>query len=122
VKSKIFFSHRTFSLVEVMVAAVVLLVGIAGLLFVFISCRFLNETNDNLITAAVDAQNILEQIRNLDYFDISGYTPPSLNHLNNQQVFVTPNVGDKITEVTVDVSWQERGRQRNFFLTTWIAP
>lgn len=71
--------------------------------------------------AVNDAQYVLEQVKGLAYSDIESYTPPTFANLNNETIALTTSMGSLIGEVTVNVSWIERQRQRNFALTTRIA-
>lgn len=115
-----------FTLSELMIASAILLVAILGLLALLINCIFMNEFNNNLVTAVNDAQYVLEQIKNLPYNQIGNYTssfdPGHFSNLNNEQItFPTVNPGTDITQITVNVSWTERGNDRNTELSTLIA-
>ncbi len=115
-------SHlKGFTLSELMIAAAILLIAVLGLLAAFINCMLLNESNNNLVTAVNDAQYILEQLKGLSYSEIAAYTPPVLNNLSNETISLSRSIGTRIAEVTVDVSWTERQRSRNFQLSTRIA-
>jgi Tfp pilus assembly protein PilV len=116
---------KAFSLIEVMIAAAILLISIVTLLFIFVSCGVLNESNGNLITAAVDAQNVLEQIRNLSYSQIDdfidNFSSTTFSNLDNETVAISNSETDGLMEVTVNVNWTDRGRAKNFSLTTKFA-
>jgi len=119
-------SHRPrgFTLAELMLATAILLVAILSLLTLLINCMFLNESNNNLATAANDAQFVLEQIKGLPYANItSGYSPPNFT-ISNQTVtpgITTSDITADLKEVKVDVNWTERQRSRSFSLSTRIA-
>lgn len=114
--------NKGFTLSELMLSAAILLIAILGLLTVFINCIFLNESNGNQITAVNDAQFVLEQIKSLSYADIPSYTPPELNNLNNETITVTRSYpSTRLTEVAVNVKWEERNREKNLQLSTCIA-
>lgn len=113
--------NRGFTLPELLLAMAILLGAVLGLLTTFIYCVLLNESNNNLVVAANDAQYVLEQIKGLNYNDIDDYLPPTFNNLNNETVTLSRSIGSQIAEVTVDVNWTERQRQRSFQLTTRIA-
>ena len=117
-----FFLKKGFSLIEVIVSVGILLPAIISLLFIFVYCKSLNESNNNLVTAVVDAQNVLEQIKNLDYLEISNFSPPAFDHLDNQTATVTTSEQGRITEVTINVIWNENQRQRDVSLTTKVVP
>jgi hypothetical protein len=110
-----------FTFWELLLAAGITLVAIAALLLALTYCIFLNEFNNNLITAANDAQYVLEQIRASPYEQIAAYSPPVFNNLENENVSVSKSLGTRIAEVAVNVSWTQRRRQENFRLSTRIA-
>jgi prepilin-type N-terminal cleavage/methylation domain-containing protein len=113
--------ERGFTLLELMVAAGILVVAITGLLSGLINCILLNETNTSRVIAAGDAQYVLEQIKELPYDNITGYVPPSFNNLNGEDIDVDFVAGSGIVEVTVNVSWTERQLAMSFSLATRIA-
>lgn len=112
---------RAFTLLELMVTVVILLLGIGGGLLSFTYCFLLNESNGNLVTAVNDAQYVLEEIRRLPYGNISNYTAPVFTNLNNENISLTRSLGTEIGEVTVNVDWEERQRQRSFSLSARFA-
>ncbi|MCM8795186.1 MAG: prepilin-type N-terminal cleavage/methylation domain-containing protein [Candidatus Omnitrophica bacterium] len=116
-------SVKGFTLSELLLAVAILLIAICGLLFASVSCILMNESNNNLVIAVNDAQYVLEQIKGLAYADIDNYEPPDFDNLNNETITLDLDKSDvtRIRTVTVNVSWQERGRQRSFSLPTRIA-
>lgn len=112
---------KGFTLIELLVVVVVLGLVITGLLGASISCLLLNESNNSLVIAVNDAQYVLEQIKGLPYSGISSYSVPLFNNLTDEDVTVVSSVGSNIAEVTVNVSWTERLREKDFSLTTRIA-
>jgi prepilin-type N-terminal cleavage/methylation domain-containing protein len=114
-------SRAGFTLIEVMIAALILLIVLSGSISTIVYCILLNDTNQNTTTAINDAQFVLEQIKGLAYSEIAGYVPPGFSNLNNQTIAVNTSLGAKISEVTVNVGWDERQRQRSFQLSTRIA-
>lgn len=114
---------RGFTLLELMVAVAILLIVITGLLTAFINCILLNESNNNLVKAANDAQYVLEQIKALAYTDISAYSYPTFNNLPSETITLTRpgSISDPLRTITVAVSWQERTQTRSFSLATYFA-
>jgi prepilin-type N-terminal cleavage/methylation domain-containing protein len=112
---------RGFTLLELMVSVVILLMGIGGALLSFTYCFLLNESNNNLVTAVNDAQYVMEEIRQVAYANISNYTAPSFTNLNNESISLNRSLGTEIGEVTVNVNWEERQRQRSFSLSARFA-
>lgn len=112
---------RAFSLIELMTAAAILVVVITGSLLTYINCMLLNDSSRNLVTAANDAQYVLEQIKALDYSSISAYTPPSFSNLSGETVTLTNSIGATLATVTVNVSWTENQTTKSFSLSTYFA-
>ena len=107
-----------------MLAAAILLIAISGLLAAFISCILLNEANSELITAAHDAEYVLEQTKAMAYVAIanSSYTDWGVLRNEQRQIDVVSGAGDYIKTITVTIRWNGRnGRQREFQLVTQIA-
>ena len=115
------FHKAGFTLVELLIAAAILLIVLSGSIAAFVQCMILNDANANLAIAINDAQYVLEEIKGLAYGDITSYYPPQFNNLNNQTVTLSKSIGTNISEVSVNVGWVERQRQRNFVLSTRIA-
>ncbi len=113
--------RRGFTLLELMVTVAILVFAIGGLFTSFMYSALLRETSANLVKASTDAQFVLEQMKGVSYSALSAYVPPALNSLPNENVTLQKNIGARIAEVTVNVSWTERGRNRNFALTTRFA-
>ena len=118
--------EKGFTLSELMIAAAILLIAILGLFTAIINCIFLNESNNHLVIAANDAQYVLEQIKGLAYDDIdnfaTSYDSSYFTHLNNESVNITSiTVVDGVREITANVNWTERQRNRNFNLSTRVA-
>ena len=114
-------SVKALTLLELMVASAILLIAICGLLVTFVSCILMNESNDNLVLAINDAQYVLEQIKALPYNSISVYSAPELNNLNNESITLGRTVGSAIANITVNVNWTERQRNKAVSLSTRIA-
>jgi len=119
---KFVFKKNGFSLLGLMLAIAISTIVIIGSLLTFINCIFLNETNNNLMIAAHDAQSILEEVKTLTYTGIDTYAPAQLNNLDNETItFQTNDIDTRIKGVTVTITWTEKGRNKNFILSTLIA-
>ena len=114
-------SSKGVTLLELMISVAILLIVISGLFVTFVYCILMNESNNNLVKAANDAQYVLEQVKGLDYDSISTYSAPEFSNLPSETINLSRVPGSQITEVTVNVNWVERQRQRNFQLSTRIA-
>ncbi|MFH0739176.1 MAG: hypothetical protein V2A59_04920 [Candidatus Omnitrophota bacterium] len=119
-------SKAGLTLLEVMFTSALLLISITALLYTFVNCIFLNASNKELLTAANDAQYVLEQIKSRAFSDIIGdYTPPNLANLQDESISVPAetSIGSsgRVKEVEVNVSWTDkRRRAREYVLTTRI--
>jgi len=118
-----------FTLMELMIAVVILMVALTGLIATYVSCFDLNETARNLNYAMMAAQAKMEEIRaeastNYDTnliakyavpanctFKISTFFPsgsPIADGDNNGSVIVSESTSGK-AEVTIRVCWRQRG-------------
>ncbi len=120
-------SKKGISLAEVMIAAVLFVGVVTSLLVGLTACIILTQSNSNLIIAAADAQYILEEVKSLAYSDITlaylnaNYPSNLFNNLDNEAIsFQVTGAG--VREVVVDVDWVERGTNKQFRLSTRIAP
>jgi len=117
------FLNKGFTLLELMVATAILVFVITGLLATLVYCILLNETNNNLVIAANDAQYVLEQMKTLAYDELDDYAPQQFTNLPNETI-ADPQVNEiksGIKEITLNVSWLERKRQRNFSLSSRVS-
>jgi len=119
-------SNKGFTLLELVVAVGILLIVITGLLYAFINCILMNESNNNLVTAANDAQYVLEQIKARTYDDIddfiNNFNPNEFNNLKGETItFPDTTIGTSIATIIVNVRWTERQRVRDFRLSTRVA-
>lgn len=112
---------KAVTLIELLILTTILLIAISGLLFTFVNCIFLNESNHQAVIAANDAQYVLEEVKSVPYNQISTYTPPVFTNLNSEVITLNTSVGAKISEVTVNVSWVDKTRPRTISFTTRIA-
>ncbi|MDD5070910.1 MAG: prepilin-type N-terminal cleavage/methylation domain-containing protein [Candidatus Omnitrophica bacterium] len=125
--------HQAFSLMEMLIAVMILVLGLCVVLMAFLNSIFLNAANRQLTVASSHADFILEEIKNSDFNTLSGdinngtwdwsYTDIlsfGLTALTNEQIDVSVSGVDELT-VSANVSWQERtGRNRNLELSTII--
>jgi len=114
-------SQHGFTLMELMLAVAILMIAITGLLATYIYGILMNTANKNLIIATNDAQYIMEQIKGVDYGNITNYDPPDFYNLDSETISLSRNIGTAIAQVTVTVNWHERQTQRNLSVTTYIA-
>lgn len=119
-------NSRGFTLAELLVAMTILAFTISALLFTFVSCLLLNESNNNLVIATNDAQYVMEELKSIGYSEINNFInnfdPLYFENLNVETItFPSSNVGTNIADVTVEVGWMERGRNRHVSLSTQFS-
>ena len=128
-------SKKTFTLMELMISVVILLVVLGSLLFTFVQCMILNEQNSNLATATNDAQYVLEQTKARTFDEIDDYPFPSFTNLINETVSAQCSTatysgacdvdnfqsGANLVQVVVNVSWTGRRGSPSAQLSTAIA-
>ncbi len=127
-------NNSGFTLIEIMIAILILLLALGGLLFGFVNCMFLNERNHNLVTAINDAQFVLEEVRSRPFFDSAGVagvenfctnyaaTAPALTHLVGEAATCTPTfLAETLIQVVVQIDWTEKQRARNVQLSTCLT-
>jgi len=115
--------NKGFTLLELMIAAAILLIALSGLLSTFVYSLLINETSNNLVIAANDAQYVLEQMKSFSYNDLENYTPPQFSNLENEIILapVVAQVWPGLKQVTINVNWTERNKTRAFSLSTQFA-
>lgn len=107
-------SQRGFSLMEVLIALVILAVGLLGVTGMQITGIGGNHFSGNLTQATVLAQNKLEELKHLPYFDpkLSSGQPPQQITDSGVVYTVQYNVtalGNTMKNMTATVKWVDRG-------------
>ena len=111
-----------FTLMELMIAVVILMVALTGLIATYVSCFDLNETARNLNYAMIAAQEKIEEIRNANFNDIMGYNNATFQISDFYPVGTSPiasgdskglvtvvQVNPNLLKVTIKVCWKQRG-------------
>lgn len=104
-----------FTLMELMIAAGVLVFALLGLLAVFIGCSGLNETARNLTIAINGVQREIEGIRNLpfnqiDELDGSSFEITGIADSESEGIIEVDDSNPELLVVTVTVCWRQQGR------------
>ena len=105
------FQDSGFTLAELMVGAVILLVTFVGIMLTYVKCMELNEMSRNSSTAVKGVKSRAEQIKNTDFdqilptynnttFTIAGLTGMGVSYVDNSN----PN----LSKITVLYCWHER--------------
>lgn len=120
-----------FTLIEVVVTALVLAVGLTALMAGFLSGLVLVESGRNMAAAGADARVVLEEMRRLSGGGLGPVVATNwstwasgsgLTTLPNESVavrFRNPNADP--LEATVTVSWVERTRNRSAAFTGLVT-
>ena len=118
-----------FTLVEVMIATLILTIALGGLLHAFSACLILNENSRNLSLALNGAQDVIEQIRNSNFANIMNFNNPPNNPFqlgsnwflsNNDHIGIIEVINDgsdipagitnaNLLQVRVVICWRQQG-------------
>lgn len=107
--------RKGFTLIELMIAAGVLVIVLGGLLLTYISCFALNETSRNLTFAINSAQDKLEEIRDYTfsriYDDYNGHTfeVPGIASGDSKGLVEVDNSNPDLLKITITVCWRQGG-------------
>ncbi|MDD5328030.1 MAG: type II secretion system protein [Phycisphaerae bacterium] len=116
-------SAAAFTLIEAMIAALIVTIVIVGTSFLFAVGRGQINQQKNYRAAAQLATQRLEQLKGGDYAAVvSGSSSYSLEGVSYATNTVIENVGSLYKKVTVTVSWGPPGSGFNVSLVTIIAP
>lgn len=120
-----------FTLIEVVVSTLIVVVGIVALLGAFLSGLILVESGRNMAVASADARAVFEEMRRLSAGGIGPVTARNwstwsqgagLTALQNEAVAVRfRNPAVDPVEATVTVSWSEKNRNRSSAFTGFLT-
>jgi type IV pilus assembly protein PilV len=122
-----FSKESGFTLVEFVVAVLILLVGLLALLQTVTYSITVNDTNKMRNDATLMADEIMSRERVKPFANIVTASPitRSINYgLTTKNLTVTETVTDMTTtskRVQLTVSWQDKGATKNHYLTTIIS-
>lgn len=118
-------NHQGFTLVEVMVAAVITAVGLLALVAVFPVGYVDVNTSGGQSKATAYAQQMLEQLKNqpFDPGPTNGNDVPEANHTRAWSITQEPgtNVPNRLARIQVTVNWTGGGRPQTVILETMRA-
>ena len=117
--------RKGFTLLELILAAVMLAVALSVVLIEFLSCSLLSEASRNLTRATMHAQYVMEDIKNNTFADIkakidSGYWDWDSNAISSHglsplrdESIDTDESGTDLLDITVKVSWDDRSGRKH---------
>jgi len=99
-----------FTLLELVIAAAILIMALLGLLRIYIGCFNLNETARNLTAAINGAQKEMERIHSLAFSSISAGTfeIDAIAGADSEGIVEVCNADPELLVVTVTVCWRQR--------------
>lgn len=104
-----------FTLMELMIAAAVLIAVLVGLLAAFIGCFALNETSRNLTIAINGCQRKLEEIHDESFgqifasYDGATFEVAGLRDADSEGVVEVDNTDPDLLVISVTVCWRQKG-------------
>jgi len=130
--------RKAFSLIELMISVLVLMVALPSLLLSFFNLFAMNALTEEFTVATSDARRVIEQMRSLSATSLALVTGQNwttwaasngCTSLPSEQVSVTYTdrdlsgdaLDDNPLEPTVSVNWQARGRVYSFDFSTLIT-
>ncbi|RKY29885.1 MAG: hypothetical protein DRP74_08030 [Candidatus Omnitrophota bacterium] len=124
--------YQGFTLLELMVAAGILVIISTGLITLFIYSWNLNELNKQRLIAANHAQLFLEEIKACAYdsiddyiinFNIDDYHADfgQFGRLTDENITFDADYGSHVTTVTVTVSWRGLKGRKTYELSSKFA-
>ncbi|MBU1125126.1 MAG: prepilin-type N-terminal cleavage/methylation domain-containing protein [Candidatus Omnitrophica bacterium] len=110
---------RGFTLSEVLMASTILSIAVAGLLMVFLKTILLNQSSRELSTATSHVQFALEEIRNLDFANVTSQTwnnatiaSTGMTPLTNETIVIAVS-GTDVLNINSTVNWFDTGSRRD---------
>ena len=103
-----------FTLLELIIGSVILVVAIVGLLAAFGNCFTINEGARNLTIAMNNAQGKIEEIRNLTFDQVAAQDGANFEIIelpdNDSEGIVEINTNNpNLLTVTITVCWRQKG-------------
>ena len=108
---KILQTSQGFTLVELLMAVIILGFVLVGLIQVFLQCSVLAELSSNKTTAMSELQGKMEEIRNSTYSSIAGTYDNAtfdLSQLTGKGVIDVDSTNADLLEIKIVASWQNK--------------
>lgn len=104
-------AKKGFTLVEVLMASVILIISLGGMLSLFFYCFSLNERSREYAMAIAEAQSKLEEMRSMasvhaEVFDLSLLTGKGVVYVRDTPIYPNPDpMHPELLEVKMVISW-----------------
>ncbi|MCK9573232.1 MAG: hypothetical protein M0R20_02370 [Candidatus Omnitrophica bacterium] len=113
IKNRVLFA-KSFSLAEVLIAIVILIVAVSTILMTYLACFVLIDTVKNVNIATNAAQGLIEEIRSTPFpqivDDYNGLTFVLNDIPESMGIVFVDDTNPELLEVTVSVCWKHRNR------------
>jgi len=109
--------YKGFTLLEMMIAAGILVVALVGLLAMFTGLTSMNERSENLTMAVTACQDKLEEIRRSNFtavtvtYNNTRFDPAGFQAADAEGVIYVDNTNPDLLSILVSVSWRERANR-----------
>lgn len=114
-------SLNGFTLLEVLIAVIILTVGIVAILWAFNAGIYASSGIENVDLALNIAQGTMEQIKNTPFASLADSGPAADSDFPNFNVSVNVAEGQEPMQVDTTVSWEVKGGQASVTLTTLVV-
>ncbi|MDD5449472.1 MAG: prepilin-type N-terminal cleavage/methylation domain-containing protein [Candidatus Omnitrophica bacterium] len=112
---------KGFTLLEVLIAAVVLTAGVVAIMWAFNTGLYATTDVENVDLALNIAQAKMEEIKNSAFADLADSGPTADPDFPRFLTTVNVAEGQNPMQVDVTVNWDAKGGQTGFTLSTLIA-
>jgi len=112
---------KGFTLLEVLIATVILTVGVAAIIWAFSAGMYATTDIENVDLALNIAQAKMEQIKNTPFASLADSGPTADANFPRFSITVNVAEGQNPMQVDVTVNWNVKGGSTGFTLTTLTA-
>ena len=112
---------KGFSILEVLIALLIFVVGVVGITKAFNTGLFASTDSENVNLALNIAQAKMEEIKNTPFEDLSDSGPTTDINFTNFSLSVNVAEGQNPMQVDVSVAWSVKGQPVDITLTTLLA-